>query len=268
MFRRGYVILPILVIVLLVLCITYIISRSISINNRSIGKTTRLPSKVTQPNISESQRTTLTGSEIPTPVVEHDLISSDGYTVIGGKVYKLLSSGEKELFLDNVDFRENAESYLGEKDWWIKGSPYFQFLQVVESPDKTKVYLLAYSGISLELLYYSTVEGKNFAQLGIADASEVVWSNNSRYIAYLSKPADAGPLQIIQIYDSKKRKEVLNIRSFEHDIENVDHDFLGYSNLRWLNDDSGVIVNYIAYKGMIPESEIINKGEVTINIGD
>lgn len=183
----------------------------------------------------------------PQPTLEPDTpvdISGEGtFEILDGSLYRVLSSGETELLIDKqetgviFDFRE------------------------VASPDKTKRFLMVQGGISLDYLYY--LPTMNTAKrIGTTQAQEAAWSNNSRFIAYASKPADAGPLIDVYLYDTQTNENTEI--SDNHDITDSDYSYLGFRNLRWLDDDSGVLVDYAAYTGELPNGETLRDGETIL----
>lgn len=171
-----------------------------------------------------------------------DASEDETLEIIDGSLYRALSSGDKKLLID--------EQETGR---------IFDFYEEV-SPDKTKSFLMVQGGISLDFLYY--LPAINAVAKQVDAAQEAVWSNNSRFIAYASKPADAGPLIDVYLYDTQMN-EVTEI-SNNNNIESLDYSYLGFHNLRWLDDDSAVKVNYDAYKGELPHGEKVGEGETVL----
>ncbi len=128
----------------------------------------------------------------------------------------------------------------------------------VISPDKTKILLFANEGLSLYGMYITSIDGTMIKKLdGPSNTGE--WSPNSRYIAYLSKAADAGPLTRVFVYDTENNNE-LDL-SAKH---NTGYSILGFDDIRWLDDNSGIKINYVAYDDSISYGNKIGEGETTI----
>lgn len=164
--------------------------------------------------------------------------------IIDGSLYKILSSGENKLLIDKQGTGEITDFYES------------------TAPDKLKSFLMIQGGISLNFLYYLSPSEADVKQIGIAQ--EAVWSNNSRYIAYSNKPADAGPIVSVFIYDTQNDKKTE--LSGNYKVENLSYSYLGFNNLRWLDDDSGIQVRYDAYTGEIPYGEKIGEGETILKV--
>lgn len=189
-------------------------------------------------------------------------ISEEEIKIIDGSVYKLLPSGEKKLLLNKEDFRKNTERYIGQPQDYSREDSFFTFSYVSLSPDKTKMLLFAQGSLTLEYLYYTSTDGANVISINLA--SEAIWSNNSRYIAYANKPADSGSIVRVYVYDTQTNKEVEVSKN--HKVANLIYSYLGFSNLRWLDDDSGIKVKYDAYKGEMPHGEKIGEGETILMV--
>jgi len=165
--------------------------------------------------------------------------------IIDGSLYRVLSSGEKLLLVNKEETG---------KIW--------DFTEI-RSPDNLKSILLIQGGISPYFLYYIPSDNSKAEQIGWAE--EARWSNNGRYFVYDNKPADAGPILSVYVYDTQTNEKAEISRG--HKIGDLDFDVLGFSNLRWLDDDGGVRVHYDAYTGEMPYLQKISEGETNMTIG-
>lgn len=170
--------------------------------------------------------------------------------IIDGSVYGINNLGKQRLLIDKKSF--NQDNQYGDYNYGIA--------EAYLSPDRSRVLLLFDGGITLYFLYYTNLDKIEVKNIGIAQ--EAAWSPNSRYIAYNSKPADAGGLVILKVYDTNLDKEV-NI-STTPNIKGLKYDYLDFSNIRWLEDSSGIKVHYGAYTGNNPFGEMISEGEVIL----
>ena len=87
------------------------------------------------------------------------------------------------------------------------------------------------------------------------------WSNDSRYIAYTSRPADAGYVGLLGVYDTETEEEIsVTNRPY---IENLDYTLLDFIDIDWLEDDSGIKVHYGAIKAFPddPDRSIVVYGK-------
>jgi hypothetical protein len=172
--------------------------------------------------------------------------------IINGNVYRIVSHKPPELLVD-----KNGCTYEGGSTGDINT---FSL-----SPDGTKIYITVNPGISMDYLCY--VNFSNGKTQYINFASEAAWSHNSRYIAFSYKHADAGPVTDVVVYDTQSEKQQLlaDARIFPQ-IPNLTFDFLGYSNISWVNNDSGVKVHYYAFKGNMPFGDKISEGDIVLPI--
>lgn len=159
--------------------------------------------------------------------------SDEGLDIIDGNVYKISSSGNQTLIVNKKDCKSGNLS-----------DDYLEFSSFNISPDKSKVLLFGEEGLSIYTLCYTSLNPVKVKY--ISYVLKAVWSSNSQYIAFISKPADAGPDTIINIYDTRTDK-LLNI-SNKPSIQNLKYDYLGFNDVMWLDDDSGIKVHYTAYQ--------------------
>lgn len=176
--------------------------------------------------------------------IEEKETSTSRTKIIDGNAY-LIHNGKEELLANKNDFIEDAYA------------PPIMFTDAVLSSDQRKVLLIAQGGISANLLFYSDLNNVSFKY--IHTVSEAVWSKNSRYIAFTSSVGDAGGDYFLGLYDSNSNKTA-DI-SKQSTIEGVP----SYSNIRWKNDDSAIIVHYSA-QDEIPYGNIIGQDDITISV--
>jgi len=232
-------------------CITIIASGTIGY---FLGLNSQINTKEDEKITELTSQTRLTVTPEPSP-------ASENIKIIDGSVYQISDAGEKHLIIDKEEFRKNTARYYNQlNNQPDQKDPFFNFSQVQLSPDKTKLLLLAQGGLSLEYIYYSSLGGDNLIGLGLT--TEACWSNNSRYIAFASKPADAGPNMILYIYDTQLN-EITDI-SRNYDLGDLEPDLMDFSELQWLENDKGIKVKYVAFKGEIPFAEKIGEGETII----
>jgi hypothetical protein len=128
-----------------------------------------------------------------------------------------------------------------------------EIFSYTESPDKTKVLLAAYGGISAKLFYVYDISANTNTFIDIGE--EISWSPNSRYLAYTQRPADAGPLRL-RVFDLQLSKKVELVQ--KEDVITT-----SYSDLRW-NDSSTGLTAYFETFSDVPMGNIIAKGETEI----
>lgn len=165
--------------------------------------------------------------------------------IVDGNVYQ-----GSQLLISKKDCNSgnNSDEYLNINDFNL-------------SPDKAKILLFGEEGLSVKILCYTALNPIHVQYIGPGIQTD--WSHNSRYLAYTSKPADAGPVSMLYAYDTQLNKSI-DLRSIVK-INNLKYDDLGFSNLVWLNDDSGIKVNYQAFKNTdIPWGSLIGEGETTV----
>lgn len=177
------------------------------------------------------------------PANQRQQDSEKSKIVIEGSLYRILPSGEKKLLIAKPE--TGGITYFSESI----------------SPDNTKSFFMVEGGISHYLLYYLPPKSELAAER-IDFAQEAVWSNNSRYIAYAKRPADAGALVSIFVYDTLTQK--VDEISKGHEIENTNYDYLGFSDLEWLDNDSGIKAHYDAYTERLPGGEKVSEGETIL----
>lgn len=129
------------------------------------------------------------------------------------------------------------------------------------SPDKSKSALLVDAGFSSYFLVYK--DNKNDSYKEVDFAEEVVWSKNSRYIAYSGKVADAGSTYKLNIFDTNT-KEVIDLRDKLNEDE-VPFAHISFHNIRWEQDDKFIQVDWTAYSD-IPYGEILDEGTTDIHL--
>ena len=180
--------------------------------------------------------------------------TTDSTLIKDGSVYKVSSSGVKKLFIDKHDNKNHPDDR----------EDFFSYISADISPDKSKLLLLAQGGISIPFLYYTPFQQLNIKLIGTS--SNAAWSHNSRYIAYISKPADAGPWSILGVYDTKT-DQFVQIDN-KPVIPNLKYELLGFSNFQWSNDDASIKVHYLAYwhgdNDLDPFGSVVGEGEVVI----
>ncbi|MBI4137375.1 hypothetical protein HY469_04900 [Candidatus Roizmanbacteria bacterium] len=168
--------------------------------------------------------------------------SQDKIQILDGNAY-LVQDGKQQLVANKDDFKE--DSY----------APPIIFTDAIVSPDQYKVLLIAQGGISAELLFYSDLNNVSFKYINTV--SQAVWSHDSRYVAFTSKIADAGADYYLGIYDTNSHQTVdISKQSSINGIPS-------YSNIRWQEDDSGIIVHYTA-QDEIPYGMKVGEGDITI----
>ena len=177
------------------------------------------------------------------------------FEAIDGSIYKISSTGTREILLDKEDYKK----YHADGDGYVVyDDPYFQFTSVQVSPDKSKLLTLADGNLSLSYLHYLSLDKKTAEYIGWVVSA--VWSPDSKHIAYLSKPGDAGPLSIIAVYDSETG--TITDLSKQHGTQ---YTILGFSDIEWLDDSSGIKLRYTAH-GNGPYWNIIDEGETIITL--
>lgn len=193
---------------------------------------------------------------------------SDFQMVISnGSVYKISYSGTEEVLLDKEDYKKyhwNGDGHV------IYDDPDFHFNKIQISPDKSKIITLADGGISISYLHYLSLDQVR-AQF-IDFAVSAAWSPNGRYIAYTTKPADAGAVSILRVFDTETSSQITVTNKPVNN--NIGYDFLGFGTYEWLDDSSGIRVQYEAYKSRPDDpdpfiavyGEVVDVGQVVIPI--
>jgi hypothetical protein len=158
---------------------------------------------------------------------------------------------EKFVLKDNEIYRISCteEEYMGE------------VTETIPSPDKTKTALMAQGYISSPYLF---VKDHNNHLETLHAAAQVVWSNNSRYIAYTAKIADAGSTYALYLHDTQKG-ETIDLRSKDSLLEKIPdgEGRTAFYDPRWSADDSLLIVDYTTYDS-IPYGNATGEGVVSI----
>ena len=185
----------------------------------------------------------------PTPRSTQDFhlpISITGEVkIMNGSLYSISASGSTTLVID-ASTLPNTYGYGNIRN--------FTF-----SPDKSKIFILVDGVLTEPLLFYTPVNNVNPISLNVAN--EAVWSHNSRYIAFSFKPADAGPISQLAVYDTIANKRFSLPIGFN--FKNFKYATFDYSNLQWNNDDSGIQVHYLAQQGD-PNGPLVGEGNVVI----
>lgn len=168
------------------------------------------------------------------------------YQIIDGSLYVVNRSGNKAIVLNKADYKKDNDSDT------------FEFIGVLESPDRSKMILIGnYSDSSLSPIYYyePTLGKALFVDTGTKSVS---WSPDSRYAAFVSKPTDSNILSEIILYDTQMNTSV--------DISQkntLPYDILGFGNIQWLDDSSSIHVNYTVHDDTAFRN-IIDKGKTKI----
>lgn len=170
--------------------------------------------------------------------------SQDTIQIENGNAY-LIQEDEQQLLADKNDFKE--ASY----------APPITFTDALISPDQRKILLIAQGGISANLLFYSDLNNISFKYINTV--SQAMWSHNSQYVAFTSTIADAGGNYYLGIYDTNSHQTV--DVSEQSSIRGIP----SYSNIRWQEDDSGIIVHYMA-QDEIPYGKKVGEGDITIPV--
>jgi hypothetical protein len=178
-----------------------------------------------------------------TPTEAARVISTemDGYMISEGSLYKTSIVGDSKLIVDFHTLPSHDNLVVTE---------IFSF---TESPDKTKILLAAYGGISAKLFYIHDISANANTFIDIGE--EITWSPNSRYLAFTQRPADVGPLRL-RVFDLQLSKKVELVQK-ENAITT------SYSDLRW-NDSSTGLIAYFETFSDVPMGDIIAKGETEV----
>lgn len=169
-----------------------------------------------------------------------------------------VNKGKIKIQKGNVYFLQNGEEKIladVNPPIEVRNLKVTQFIDAVLSPDEKKVFLFARAGINSELLFYTNVDSPSVEYIGLV--SKAAWSNNSRYIAYIARIADAGGNYFIGVYDTGINKNLTLTN--EPTIEGVPN----YSSIGWEQDDSGIKAEYIAQSD-IPYGEKVGEGTMSI----
>jgi len=178
---------------------------------------------------------------------DSDVSPKSTYQVIDGSLYSVNKSGTRTLLLNKTDYQNSNST-----------SDMSGFIGFLESADRSKVMLIGnYSEYSLSPIYYydPTLEKALLVDKG---TKSVVWSPNSRYAAFLNKPDDSHILSKIILYDTQTNTS--RDLSQRHTLNN---DMLGFGNIQWLDDSSGVYVNFTVHNNT-PYQDIIDEGKTKI----
>src|SRR3989344_3562638 len=130
----------------------------------------------------------------------------------------------------------------------------------LKSPDGTKTAFLGEGSINSLLLFVKDNSTNKVNEVGTAE--EIVWSNNSRYIAYNSRVADAGSTYFLGVYDTKIGSATDLSSKIKKD--EISENPLSYHNLRWISDNE-LEVDYVAYDE-IPYGNVVKEGHIVIDI--
>lgn len=137
-------------------------------------------------------------------------------TIHEGSIYKIHSSGEKELVLSADDFEEDG---------------ILHFTEVYTSQDRTKMCFLGQSIVPV-WLYYSDIDGSNPVKIGTG--TNCVWSGSGNMIAYNNHVTDVSPVDLY-IYDLQSGEGINYTSGMQGD------DLIRfYSSPSWSDDDSEV----------------------------
>lgn len=189
-------------------------------------------------------------------------IASSSPAIVDGSVYLTVGSN-KQVFID-----KNAN---GNYNFALYGQSYpIEFDTAELSPDKSKMLLQANTGLTDPILIYLPMS-KPSNSYEIGPSTDVLWSPNSRYIAYTSGAGDCGPQNNdLWIFDTKLNKNV-DLRNWDNYPTGTPQiDMMLYDELHWLSDSSALLVRYKGYKnaGCGGKQVFVKEGTLTIPVGN
>lgn len=164
------------------------------------------------------------------------------YTIIEGSVFKVFPDGKQELFVSKTEVRHEQLD--------IKEINSFDF-----SPDRSKMLLFTYGGITPYLLFYKNITNNDVVYVGIGE--EAKWSPNAQYIAFTNRPGDVGPLRL-HVFDT-------GVNEWVETIESKKKGDISYNSFQWSADSNSIIVQY-EIRDDIPYGNIIETGETKVTI--
>lgn len=115
----------------------------------------------------------------------------------------------------------------------------YSVIQAFYSPQKNYITILADSGLTPMALYYMGTDTKNIVLVDLVE--EAIWSPNESHIAFTSRPADAGPTQILKVYEIASKKT-----SGQYVNNDNLYCYAGYSDINWI-DNSSFSVKYTGF---------------------
>ena len=205
------------------------------------------------------QQTKNIQTSFPTPTIQLKNTPSPT-SFVSSQINDQVNQGNQTPYPSQVKTRYEIN---GNEIYRIEGNNSYEngrLYKEITSPDKSKNIVLVEGYLSTFQFFIREPNSKELKEIGIAE--EVVWSNDSRYIAFTSKVADAGSTYRIKLYDAVEDKIIpLNDKVDKNIIANPN--LTSYHNPRWLSDNSGVTVDYKEYD-QIPYGEIIAEGTITI----
>lgn len=214
-------------------------------------------SQVSMPQAQNQAAAFLTSQPTPfsTPSLQptSSVKISEGIKAIDGNIYKISSSGQRELLVKKGLYKPIISG----------GEVYFTEIDL--SPDGAKILVTGSAGTSLSALYYTYLNKIDIKYIGSGQGA--VWSYNSRYIAYINGPADALMNAWIHVYDTKLNKKIdIVYLQDKPNIKNLNYDYPTFDNLSWSEDDATIKVHAVAHSGSAPHGEVIGKGDISLPI--
>lgn len=202
--NKGFAHILLLIVVLIVLAGAGVYFLS--------NKRTPVETPVAEMNMQESNPDEITPTsemsptQIPIPTSD-DTVAFE----LEGKTYSL----KKDLF---------PSAYEGSYSIYSVNSAFY-------SPQKNYITILAYVGLTPNGLYYMDASMKNITFVDLVE--EAAWSPDETYIAFTSKPADAGPAEILKVYEVSTQKIS---KEYVHDANLFCYG--SYSNINWVDNNS------------------------------
>lgn len=212
-----------------------------------LSKTTQKPPKSSISIKKTSLSVPTLAPSLPTPTKEpHLRVNKPSVDLSGAEI----ATSEGSVFLVEGDKKQLLIDSQANKNYFADFQVTMYFTEAKLSPDKSKIYVCAEGITSRPLLFYVNMNEVNDSHQ-IANCTQVVWSPNSRYIAFIDAIGDCGPDNInLGFYDTKLNKTSY-LATFNHlpPISTLSFSAVLYNDLKWLPDSSGVTVGYTAYSG-------------------
>lgn len=166
---------------------------------------------------------------------------------------------------DHVTFELEGKTYSLKKDQFpaaYEGSySIYSVDSAFYSPLKNYITIFAYVGLTPKGLYYMDANMKNITFVELVE--EASWSPDEAYIAFTSKPADAGPTQILKVYEVSTQKIS---EEYVHDANLFCYG--GYSDINWINTTS-FKVKYAGFDcPFSPVAKPTSEGSLTVSVSE
>lgn len=260
---RGFINIYLLVLLLIVICagaaVYFVYHRPLVLSQNKttpqqvaiIPSPSPTPSATTLPSSRPSPRAT------PTPhlVVNKPSLdlASASVKIIDDDVY--LISGEKQQLLISKEANKKLSSLP------------IQFVDAQLSPDRSKLWIQANGILSPPFLFYVDLNHiDNPIELGAS--TQVVWSPNSRYIAYTSGASDCGSQKLLlKIFNTEATDSALLTNHDMKEVSDLGYDMMDYTISGWASDSTDLKVAYTAFKNDgCAVMKQVGEGTLTIHI--